>query len=53
MVMEKTTPANDRERLKQLLAGCSDEEIQHLLEICKKVLATLRAEDGKVITKRK
>jgi len=51
--MKKTTPGNGRERLKLLLAGCSNEEIHQLLEICKKVLATLRAEDGKVITKRK
>ena len=53
MVMEKATPANDRERLNQLLAECSDEEIQQLLEICKRVLATLRSEDVKAIAKRK
>ena len=52
-MIEKATLANDRERLNQLLAECSDEEILYLLEICKKVLATLRAEDGKMITKRK
>ena len=52
-MIEKATPANDRERLNQLLAECSDEEIHQLLEICKQVLATLRVKDGKVITKRK
>ena len=53
VMIEKATPANDRERLNQLLAECSDEEIRQLLEICKRVLATLRSEDVKAIAKRK
>jgi len=53
MVMEKAMPTNDRERLNQLLAECSDEEIRQLLEICKRVLTTLRSEEVKAIAKRK